>query len=211
MAPAERALGAALPHVSGGSDRVSDETFRRFLGWLAPDSERAGQRYIELHGALVRIFTCRGCEQPNELADETLDRVIRKGATLIEGYEGNPAAYIHGVAKRVFLEYSRARRTRPELAPGALSGGQDTEVEHKHACLNRCLARLSEEERTLILQYYHGERCAKIELRQHLAREAQSSQSALRKRTQRIREQLKSCVLECLAEGCAERDPHGQL
>ena len=66
---------------------ILSEDFRRFLAWLAPEPERAAVRYNEIHAALARIFACRGCERPYDLADETLDRVIRKVDTVAPGFD----------------------------------------------------------------------------------------------------------------------------
>jgi RNA polymerase sigma factor (sigma-70 family) len=187
---------------------ISGEAFQDFLAWLAPDRERAGERYNEIHTALMRIFAYRGCERPDELADETLDRVIRKVDVVAPAYEGNPAAYVHGVAKKVFLEYTRSRRktapgTMPDLGflqPRSDAAGADPELEERHRCLEHCLGELTSEERTLILRYYCEERSAKIEDRQTMADETRLSRAALRKRTQRIRERLKACLTRRLAE-----------
>jgi DNA-directed RNA polymerase specialized sigma24 family protein len=187
---------------------ISGEAFQDFLAWLSPDRDRAGERYNEIHSALIRIFAYRGCDRPEELADETLDRVIRKVDVVAPGYEGNPAAYVHGVAKKVFLEFTRTRKktapgTMPDLGflqPRTDLSAADPEVEQRHRCLEHCLGELDSEERTLILRYYCEERSAKIEERQNMAGETQLSRAALRKRTQRIRERLKACLTRRLAE-----------
>ncbi len=188
------------------SDSVSKETFARFLAWLSPDAEEAGGRYNDMHRALTRIFASRGCDRPDDLADETLDRVIRKVDQVAPSYEGNPAAYVHGVAKKVFLEYIRSRQRLSEaklpdlgstLLPGSASAA-DPELERRYGCLERCLEALSPTDRELILQYYRGEKWARVEGRQGLADHTRLSPPALRKRTQRIRERLKACLLQCL-------------
>lgn len=180
----------------------SAEAFRSFLAWLAPDEQRAGERYNEIHTALVKIFACRGCDRPAELADVTLDRVIKKIDVVAPGYEGSPAAYVHGVAKKVFLEYVRTQQRRPMRSlpdfdlPGPVAG--DADLERRHTCLEECLAELSPEERHLIVRYYNEEKRQKIERRQELAGSMQVSQATLRKKSQRIRERLKACLLRRL-------------
>jgi DNA-directed RNA polymerase specialized sigma24 family protein len=187
------------------------ERFQRFLAWLSSDAERAAHRYNELRAGLMRMFACRGCERPEELADEALDRVIRKVDVVAPGYEGNPAAYVHGVAKNVFLEYLRARRRSVEAGPVDLdvalrrisAPAADGAIERRHACLEHCLGTLAAEDRDLILRYYRQAGWAKIEERQVMADETRASRSALRKRTQRIRERLKACLSGCLEKGDA--------
>jgi RNA polymerase sigma factor (sigma-70 family) len=188
---------------------VTPEGFQSFLAWLSPDPDRAAHRYNEIRGGLMKMFVCRGCDRPEELADEALDRVIRKVEVVAPGYEGNPAAYVHGVAKNVFLEYLRTRRRSLEggaveletaLRRASAPTG-NTELERRHACLERCLAGLAADDRDLILRYYREAGWAKIEERQIMADETSASRSALRKRTQRIRERLKICLTGCLEGG----------
>jgi RNA polymerase sigma factor (sigma-70 family) len=199
------------PETPEPSRAVTPEAFQSFLAWLSADAERAAHRYNEIRAGLMRMFVCRGCERPEDLADEALDRVIRKVDTVAPGYEGNPAAYVHGVAKNVFLEYLRARRRSNEggavdldvVLRRAVAPSADTELERRHACLEGCLVALGAEDRDLILRYYRQVGWAKIEERQVMADETSTSRSALRKRTQRIRERLKACVTGCLGESPA--------
>lgn len=184
----------------------SSEAFRSFLAWLDPDEQKAGQRYNEIHGGLIRLFVSRGCDRPADLADATLDRVIRKIDIVAPGYEGNPAAYIQGVAKKVFLEHLRAQqrlptRPLPVVEVAGVSGHGDPELERRHACLEACLDELTAEERELIVGYYRDEKRQKIERRQALAGALQASPATLRKKSQRIRDRLKACLSRRLGAG----------
>jgi RNA polymerase sigma factor (sigma-70 family) len=176
-------------------DVSRQRAFTAFLEWLSPDPDEAGRRYIEIHAGLVRVFSARGCDRPEELADLTLDRVIGKIHEVAPSYIGQPAAYIHGVAKRIVLEHRRSKRrvvpaaTFLENFPAPPPAAAD--LEWRHECLERALRELSPEERELILTYYGKRGFSRVESRRGLAREAQVSQAALRKRTQRIRERLK--------------------
>src|SRR5262245_51574386 len=85
--------------------------FQRFLAWLAAEWPGGG-RYIQLPARLERLLKCRGCDRPDGLADETLDRVAHKIDVVARNFEGDPAAYVHGVARRVFLEDTRRRARR---------------------------------------------------------------------------------------------------
>jgi DNA-directed RNA polymerase specialized sigma24 family protein len=66
------------------------------------------------------------------------------------------------------------------------------------ACLDRCLARLAPGSQDLILEYYLCEGRDRIEARKRLARALCVSESALRNRAQRVRDQLERCVRVCL-------------
>jgi DNA-directed RNA polymerase specialized sigma24 family protein len=187
--------------------------FEVFLAWLSPDAEEAGRRYIEIHVALTKIFASRGCDRPQELADLTLDRVVRKIDVVAPGYQGEPAAYIHGVAKKIFLEYSRSRRRGTPIGDVSLlraAPASDPELERRHASLERCLDALGEDDRELILGYYREERSAKIEGRRALAHGTQISAAALRKRVQRIRERLKASLVQT-AFGAAPQTAAGDF
>ncbi|HEX6739514.1 MAG TPA: hypothetical protein VF310_14645, partial [Vicinamibacteria bacterium] len=97
---------------------VDQDSFARLLGWLGPDADAAGGRYREIHRRLVRSFTCWGCSCPEELADRTLDRVASKLETVQDDYEGDPIAYVLGVARNVRREdYRSQSRARGRLQP----------------------------------------------------------------------------------------------
>ena len=86
---------------------------------------------------LIRLFASRGSNNPEELADETIDRVASKSPQLIDKYAGDPSAYFYGVAKYVWLEltlgshYLNQHRLclllRSEIDPGFLSGRKGQE------------------------------------------------------------------------------------
>ena len=54
------------------------ELFDLLLGWLDPDRERAADRYLKIQIRLIKIFTCRGCGDPEGLADITIGRVMSR-------------------------------------------------------------------------------------------------------------------------------------
>jgi hypothetical protein len=62
--------------------------------------------------------------------------------------------------------------------------------EKMFACLEKCLAKLSIENRRLVLEYYRGERRVKIEHRLELAARLGLSKNALSIRICRIRDTL---------------------
>ncbi|HKP37054.1 MAG TPA: hypothetical protein VJT71_09355, partial [Pyrinomonadaceae bacterium] len=59
---------------------LAQEDFDRLLAWLDADRERAGVIYEKIRWRLITIFAARNCVTPEDLADETLDRVARKVA-----------------------------------------------------------------------------------------------------------------------------------
>jgi len=176
--------------------QINQAAFDRFLSWLDADRECAGAKYEEIRRRLIKIFTCRGCSASDELADETINRVIRKIQQLADSYTGDPARYFYGVAKNVLLEQSK--KTRPLLPLPVQDSPEHTEQEYK--CLETCMNSLTQENRTLVLEYYREEKRAKIAHRKELAERFGIAVTALRLRAHRIRASLQICVENCVRQ-----------
>lgn len=187
--------GTAIPDSKWALTR---EALVRFLACLDSDVERAGERYEEIRLRLVKFFDWRGSYFPEECADETINRVIRK----LDSGENlrDIETYCLGVARLVFLESLR----RPEHRQIDINQAADIAAPSKSStseqerCFERCLNALAPESRLLILEYYKDEERQKINNRQNLADRLGLSLNALRSRTQRIRERLEKCVTQCL-------------
>jgi RNA polymerase sigma factor (sigma-70 family) len=178
---------------------VDKESFDTLLGWLHPDRELAAKKYEDIRRRLITIFTCRGCAEAEDLADETFDRVTRKVCEVAVDYVGDPALYFYGVARKVHLEYTRKRQATHTLAPPPEPDSEETEEEY--GCLERCMEGLTQDNRQLVLKYYQDERQMKIDHRRELAHQFGIGMNALRLRVFRIRAVLQKCVLECLQKG----------
>lgn len=184
---------------------LTQEAFEGLLKWLHSDRDSAGDRYEDIRQRLITIFTQRGCREPEDLADETINRVARKLTEIAATYDGDPALYFYGVAKKVLKE-SWQRRSAPVAAavaaaiPPTAHPGEDErhQEEHYYECLEQCLGSLNSESRELILQYYQEAKQKKIENRKQLARRLGIAASALRLRACRIRAVLDECIRECI-------------
>ena len=187
-------------HNTDGTSSAED--FAAFLAWLDPHPDRAAEKYKDIQKRLTRMFDYRGCEQPEELADETITRVMRKAPELAETYEGDPVRYFYGVARNVARQHFATRSAARARGPGGpeYAAPVAEDLERQHACLDHCLeTTLSPEERSLILEYYrHEGRGGHVARRQQLARAADIAPDTLRKRTERIRRRLQDCLLRCL-------------
>lgn len=185
---------------------VTQEAFDSLLSWLDEDRESAGFKYERIRVRLIKIFTCRGCSEADDLADETINRVTAKLDKVAQTYSGDPALYFYGVAQKVLLEYLRRKPLVQEsLESGREPGGQtvwpleaDGNVEQEYACLEQCMDLLPPENRRLVLEYYQDEKRAKIDHRRRLADELGIAVNALRIRACRLRAQLQLCVQNCL-------------
>ena len=173
---------------------LSQESFDALLAWLDSDRERAAMKYEEIRRRLIKIFLGRGCAEAEDLADETINRVIRKLNEIGNEFTGKSERYFYGVANKVLMEYQRRRQPQPPL----VSNEDSNRVELEYRCLEECIAKLSDENRELLLQYYQGEGRAKIEQRKQLAEKLGIAPNALRIRAFRIRTALQECVEECL-------------
>jgi RNA polymerase sigma factor (sigma-70 family) len=174
---------------------LDQENFNQFLLWLDPDWEIAGQKYEDIRVRLTKLFFHRGCFNSEELADETIDRVIKKIPQIAEGYSGDKAAYFYGVAHKVYLESLRKRPTDPQ---SFTENHADEDKEQNHACLDICLESLDAESRELILEYYCEEKQQKIDLRKEMASRLGIPLNTLRMRAYRIKKELYECMIKCL-------------
>jgi DNA-directed RNA polymerase specialized sigma24 family protein len=175
---------------------ITQDAFDKFLAWLDADRERAGAKYEDIRLKLIKIFTCRGCQVGEDLADETINRVIKRSQEMADTYTGDPVFYFYGVARRVHLEYVRKPLTSlPLPCPESLE-----QKERQGQCLDLCMKALAPESRYLVLEYYKLDRPAKIVHRKELARRLGISGTALRLRMHRIRAALQVCVETCLQQ-----------
>ena len=78
----------------------TEEGFAKFLACLDPDPARAGEKYEALREALVKFLDWRGAHFPEELVDETFNRVTRKleeGETIRDCADLLPRRGAHGL------------------------------------------------------------------------------------------------------------------
>jgi DNA-directed RNA polymerase specialized sigma24 family protein len=174
---------------------LSAEAFEQLLRTLDPDRDHASRRYEALRRKLIDLFTWEHYESPEELADETLNRLAKR---LSEGVslEGSSAdRYAFGIARFLMREESRSRRNRElalkeiaRLQPQRPAGSEMLEA------LTRCLDALPYDSRKLLDQYYTEDRTA-------LASSLDISLNALRNRVMRLRERLYNCVVSARERG----------
>jgi len=176
------------------TSQIKEEDWNRFLSWLHPDRDQAGIKYRDIQRRLIKIFACRGCDRPEALADETINRVILKTAEIAETYVGDPALYFFGVARYVHHEYLREKPI-PRYQPPV---EEPSSTEEEYECLEQCIENLPQRSRELFLEYYQEEKGTKKENRKSLAEKLGIPLNALRIRAFRIRMNLQACVLECL-------------
>lgn len=178
------------------SSRVgpSKETFEKLLNWLDSDRDTAGEKYERIRLRLIRIFTCRGCCEAEDLSDQTINVVASRIDWLIENYNGDPALYFYGVAKKIYQEQFKKKPPPPLPPPPDV-----TRVERECGCLEDCLRQqLAVPEQQIVLRYHEKEKQEKIRLRKQIAAELGITLNALRIRVHHMHARLRPCIEQCL-------------
>lgn len=175
---------------------ITPESFEALLSWLGATRDEGARKYEAIRARLIGIFMKKGCTDPEDLADTTINRVINKVASLRADYVGDPANYFCGVARIVYLESRRRREITVEAT--AVTPAFDINLSQTRECLHKCLSELPVQQRDLVMDYYVNEKREKIDSRQQLASELGISLNGLRIRAHRIRLSLEKCVVECI-------------
>jgi DNA-directed RNA polymerase specialized sigma24 family protein len=198
-----------------GFRELTPEAFHRLLNWLDEDASSDGQKYLEMRRRLVAYFDRKNCVRPDELADETLNRVARRLEEEAGAIEGDaPARYCYIVARFVFMEHLREtrkddalanelrRQSRTDNDPATSATDDERKIkEQRLNCLEQCLSKLESASREIIARYYVGKARVKIEHRRALAEDLGITMNALSIRACRIRDKLETCVGECVGAG----------
>ena len=173
--------------------QVIDQTaFDLMLFWLNPDREKAAQKYESVRRRLIELFASRRFVDAERLADDTIDRVVTKVPQISVGWVGDPLHYFRAVAKMIMLENSR-----PTTAPLPIPDPPDPdELERQDRCLDHCLELVSQDERTLILEYIDGKKKDRYDQAVRLG----ISANALRIRVYQIKKTITPCLKECLGQ-----------
>lgn len=186
---------------------INAAAFERLLQWLDEGKDSDGQKYLEMRERLVTFFDRKNCLKPDELADETLNRVARRLEEEPIEIE-TPAKFCYITARFVFLESLREKEksvvsldeVEAKLSLDQNSKEQIELKEKRLNCLETCVGQLDAENRELIIGYYYGKERVKIENRRNLAQKLGLSINALSVRACRIRDKLENCVKKCVSE-----------
>jgi DNA-directed RNA polymerase specialized sigma24 family protein len=176
------------------------QLWRLLLPLLDPNPGVAGDKYELIRARLIRLFEWQGHAAADELADRTIDRVADKLASGESVRSDDVYRYFAGVARLVGLEAGRAAERTQRAEQLGLSGpdGDDGDErkarERRLAALDKCLARLSHDNRELVLEYYRDSAGRHIDTRKTLCERLGIPVNALRIRVHRLRKQLEVCV-----------------
>ena len=170
-----------------GKDRwqLTDETLACLLDALGQGGAQPLQRYMRLQERLIFFFMRHRVNLPEELADQTLDRLAR---ALLEGRPvASPEAFALGVARMILREeqarsireqrvFAEVERNRSSMQP--TPDERETEMEAQQAEFEA----LPMEEQGMLAAYHDGQGAQRIDGRREMARGMGISMGALRKR-----------------------------
>jgi DNA-directed RNA polymerase specialized sigma24 family protein len=174
---------------------LDKDSLNDLLRALHANRDEASHQYQALRERLIRFFQWNQTDTPEELADETLDRLARKLHQPAEQIQ-DPVRYAVGIAKLLLQEQRRKsirrQKALAELQQQSLEADrreQDRTLQRERAdLLQQCLQSIPPQSRELIFRYYDAEQSA--EHRQQMARSYGISLNALRNRALRIRADL---------------------
>ena len=185
------------------------EAWDKFLSLLDADQEVAGERYERIRRRLIIFFEGRRCLRAEDLADETIMRVIRKN------YDGvhidDVIRYSYGVAKIIKLEEDEIGRREDRMRDELLRSGATfidpedpyAEEDLRYGAFQKCMEKLSTSNRTFILNYYEDTGRAKIDNRKSLQDALGISKNAMTLRAYQVRKKLEKCIKSHLRQAAA--------
>lgn len=188
---------------------LSSDAFNRLLDWLDEGANSDGQKYLEIRQRLLDYFDRKNCLTPDELADETINRVARRLEEEGSIESETPAKYFYTVARFVFMESLRKTENQNVSVDDAEGqhhidklatneSNDEKEVKEKMLnCLEECTGKLDADNREMIIRYYIGKEREKIENRRSLAQSLGLTMNALSIRACRVRDKLETCVKKC--------------
>lgn len=188
--------------------------FARLLKWLDGETDSQGQKYEEMRQRLVSFFDRKNCSSPDDLADETLNRVMKWVEEHDRDHDEEPAKICYNTARFVFHEHLRKPdfeaddiASLPPTGQPAVDPRKTVLLEEEHEgkekrlyCLEGCSQKLPQDDRDLIVRYYYGEQRVKLDNRKALAAERGMTANALSIKACRIRDKLRACVTKCVCE-----------
>lgn len=126
------------------------------LLWLfdREDPRRAEEKYFRFRSKLIWYFDRHNCHCPEDLADETLYRIVRAISAGTDIYAQNPFAFFWAVAENVRKEEWKRHKSEPLEDHPPVSNEPFSSLENS-IYLKECMeAALSPEERSLLRRFY---------------------------------------------------------
>lgn len=179
------------------SDQI---VFDKLFRLLEPGAVSVEAGFQRCRFKLIKFFGWRRCDDPENLADETIARLLKNVRAGQEISADNPYSYVYAIASNVFKEFVRDKK----------KSGVTTEIEEikdrtlpmpAMDCKRQCLEQLTAEKQELLARYYLDP-----DDRNEIAREYGLSLNALRLQIYRIKAGLRRCWEDCLKRGDSMRN-----
>lgn len=186
----------------------NDKEFNEFLARLDAEREKAGQLYEDLRFRLNQFFEARQCRHPEDLTDQTINRLIQKVCRHEEEIR-DVNRYALGIARLLYKEYLRipALASMTDWLPEddwratqkQTTAHEEQQAETiRHECMRQCLAKLPPQEQTMMMEYYQGYGRELAAQRKQIAARRGISYNALNIQVHRLRVKLEACLTRCL-------------
>jgi DNA-directed RNA polymerase specialized sigma24 family protein len=189
---------------------MSKNAHNNLFDMFSNNPNEALKIYQRIYRNLLIYFAQRKVDSPDDLASETVKRVLESLATgkTVVFSQGEEQAYFFGFAKIVLYEFLRKRLPMTsiddladDLPFDAASPGMVTRI-HKQRemkCVTTCFSRLAEEDQALLEEYYPDSKSAE-DNRKHLADTLDITPNALKHRIVRIKKKLAGCKGDCMVK-----------
>lgn len=178
-------------------------------------------RLLRCREKLVRRFILEFHDDAEDLASETLKRVLQaltrdetQLTTSIEAYvSGFATKIIHEARKQVSrrgipLDDLPAAKEPRSISPEELLIAC-SEEEDLRRCWKQCLDELHSSDRAMLVSYYDLGLGKKLKaVRDKMARSLGLTNAQLRKRTFNLRKELEACIKNCLARRTESKNAH---
>jgi RNA polymerase sigma factor (sigma-70 family) len=183
------------------------DDFDRSSSAIDHERDSADAGFERLRDKLIFYFESKRCDSPEDLAMETLVRLVRRSAE--EKAVNDISRYAYGIARNVLHEYWRSARShtlgeheyqrfsQSDAGSGSELVGPD-EKERRLQCLEKCVQQLPEQSRELLYSYLQGTGSAGRENRRMLAESLGISRETLTLRVFHIRNRMRKCIEKCL-------------
>jgi DNA-directed RNA polymerase specialized sigma24 family protein len=161
----------------------------------APLQPITDEEYRRLRASLVRTFRASGLPDPDDLADEVVQRLLAN----IAGGETvrSLMAYAGTIAYNVTREEIRRLSRQRGLLSIDRTQGTPRDSDAPARCLARCMEQLDPADRKLLQDYYSLDGRERIRRHRALAQELGLTAGALTVKVWRLRKRLEACISEC--------------
>lgn len=158
---------------------------------LEPGARSVEEGFRLCRFKLIKFFAWRRCEDPDNLADETISRLLKNVRAGLEISATNPYSYVYAIALNVYKEYARAKMKAAALRESD-EARRDPTPPTADDCQRQCFERLPQEKQALLVRYY-----LEGDDPQEIARDNGLTLNAMRLQIHRIKQGLRRCCEDC--------------